>query len=388
MPPAGGDKAGHRVAIIAEDQAALAGPQAALIQALLAGGADVMALYPDSEHRGPPPGEPQAGDGPGQLTFARFRLDDSEHLPFRWRSAVTSLPALLADWQPTTVFASGPRTAAHGAIAGRASGARQVILMAGGLVRPAGGDGMRRGWIGGELQRRRRVQAIRASDLVVLGSASDCDALLADRSLSHTQRRLVLAGPGIDIAAFPELPLPSIAGGLGLLMTVAGTDSPEAAHVIAAAALVQARAPNARLVLAALDQTGSRADAGSGFAVFGGPGSTAASSRGTIANVHAVVHWCVDGRVPSLVIEAMSQGRPIVLADGDADEIAVRDGENGLIVRPASPEALAAAVLGLLKRPDLLPRMARASRARAVAHFDERSIAAKLLAEAGLNRGG
>ncbi len=387
MPPARGDTAGHRVAVIAEGQAALAGPLAALLQALLAGGADVMALYPDSDHRGPPPGEPQAGDGPGQLMFGRFRLDDSEHLPFRWRSAVTSLPALLADWQPTTVFASGPRTAAHGAIVGRASGARRVILLANGLIRAGTTHGLRHGWIGGELQRRRRAQAMRASDLVVLGSASECDALLADRSLSSAQRRLVLAGPGIDLAAFPELPLPSISGGLGLLMTVARADGPEAALLRAAAALVQSRAPNARLVLAGLDQTGGALSL-SGSAQASGMVLSASTARAAIADVHAVVHWCVDGRVPSLVIEAMSQGRPIVLADGDADEMAVRDGENGLIVRPATPDAVAAAVLGLLKRPDLLPRMARASRARAIAYFDERSIAAKLLAEAGLNQGG
>jgi starch synthase len=49
----------------------------------------------------------------------------------------------------------------------------------------------------------------------------------------------------------------------------------------------------------------------------------------------------------------------------------VADGRTGLLVPRNDPEALAAALLGILSSPERALRMGQAGRERALAHFDE-----------------
>ena len=59
-----------------------------------------------------------------------------------------------------------------------------------------------------------------------------------------------------------------------------------------------------------------------------------------------------DG-LPNVVLEAMASARPVVASDVGAIGTAVRDGVTGRLVPPGDPEALAAALAGLVDRPDL-----------------------------------
>jgi glycosyltransferase involved in cell wall biosynthesis len=68
-------------------------------------------------------------------------------------------------------------------------------------------------------------------------------------------------------------------------------------------------------------------------------------------------------------LEAMAVGRPVVGSRvGGIPEMVV-DGETGRLVPPSDPQALAAAIGGLLGAPDLRRAYGRAARARAEAHF-------------------
>ena len=70
-----------------------------------------------------------------------------------------------------------------------------------------------------------------------------------------------------------------------------------------------------------------------------------------------------------VLLEAMAAGRPIVAsAVGPIPEIVV-DGETGLLVPPGDPDALARAVVRVLRAPDLAAHLGRAGRARVEAHF-------------------
>jgi glycosyltransferase involved in cell wall biosynthesis len=69
------------------------------------------------------------------------------------------------------------------------------------------------------------------------------------------------------------------------------------------------------------------------------------------------------------VVEAMAMGRPVVAANhGGPPEILSRGG--GVLVAPRDPEALAAAVTGLLDDPEERLRMAATGRKEAQARFD------------------
>ncbi|MDP8923315.1 MAG: glycosyltransferase family 4 protein [Chloroflexota bacterium] len=70
-----------------------------------------------------------------------------------------------------------------------------------------------------------------------------------------------------------------------------------------------------------------------------------------------------------VLLEAMAAGRPVVAsAVGPIPEIVV-NGETGLLVPPGDPDALARAVVRVLRDPDLAARLGRAGRARVEAEF-------------------
>jgi rhamnosyl/mannosyltransferase len=77
-------------------------------------------------------------------------------------------------------------------------------------------------------------------------------------------------------------------------------------------------------------------------------------------------------------IEAMACGLPIVSTDLPTGVPEVnRHGESGLIVPPADPGALAAAIQALLENPELRLKMGEAGRRRADEHYTaERMTAA------------
>lgn len=90
------------------------------------------------------------------------------------------------------------------------------------------------------------------------------------------------------------------------------------------------------------------------------------------------------------LLEAMAAGLPVVAtAVGGVPEVVV-DGVTGLLVPPRDPQALADAILRLLRDPELRQRMGEAGRARVIAHFSVEQMVRKtqalydqLLAEKG-----
>ncbi len=68
------------------------------------------------------------------------------------------------------------------------------------------------------------------------------------------------------------------------------------------------------------------------------------------------------------VVEAMAAGLPVVVSDIPGYREVVDHGVEGLLVPPRDPEALAAALLRVLRDPSLAERLGRAGRARARAY--------------------
>lgn len=95
--------------------------------------------------------------------------------------------------------------------------------------------------------------------------------------------------------------------------------------------------------------------------------------------------------LPIALLEAMAAGLPVVATRvGGVPEVVV-EGETGLLVPPRDPEALAQAILTLLRDPDLRQAMGQAGRERVREHFSvdqmvkkTESLYQRLLAEKGL----
>jgi glycosyltransferase involved in cell wall biosynthesis len=73
---------------------------------------------------------------------------------------------------------------------------------------------------------------------------------------------------------------------------------------------------------------------------------------------------------PVSILEAMAAGLPVVATDVGGVAEAVTDGETGILVPAADPQALAGALEGLVADVDLRRRLGAAGRARALRLFD------------------
>jgi glycosyltransferase involved in cell wall biosynthesis len=165
-----------------------------------------------------------------------------------------------------------------------------------------------------------------------------------------------------------------------LLVCAVGRLSPEKGHsfLIAAFQQVVAAVPEARLVLAGEGPLHSRLQA----QVAGCGLSDHVVFAGYRDDVEAIIAASDLLVMPSLregfgdpIIEAMALCRPVIASRvGGIVEI-VRDGETGLLVLPGDPDALAQAVISLLRDPQARERMGLQGRQVALREFSVERLA-------------
>jgi glycosyltransferase involved in cell wall biosynthesis len=87
-----------------------------------------------------------------------------------------------------------------------------------------------------------------------------------------------------------------------------------------------------------------------------------------------VIQASVSEGLPNAILEAAAAGKPIVATVVGGTAEILRDGRNGVLVAPDNPDALAAALLGLVRDPRRQERLGRAARDRA-REFSPRALA-------------
>lgn len=95
-------------------------------------------------------------------------------------------------------------------------------------------------------------------------------------------------------------------------------------------------------------------------------------SAGVAARLAAsdvLVHPSLDEGLPTVLLEAMSCGVPLVATDCGGVSEAFTDGVEGFLVPTREPDAIATALLALWRDPELRTRMGAAGRATATTHF-------------------
>jgi glycosyltransferase involved in cell wall biosynthesis len=141
------------------------------------------------------------------------------------------------------------------------------------------------------------------------------------------------------------------------------------AHLLEAVARVAREVPGARLLLAGEGPLRGELQAQAGRLGLNGRASflglvPRAALPDLLAQTDVVVLPSFWEGSPVALIEAMSAGKPIVASNVGGNPELVANGENGLIVPPGDPEALAQALLRLARDGALRERMGRLSRQR------------------------
>lgn len=75
--------------------------------------------------------------------------------------------------------------------------------------------------------------------------------------------------------------------------------------------------------------------------------------------------------MPNVVLEAMAAKLPVVATDVDGTSEVVADGETGVLVPPANPEALGDAIISLLEKPTYWEKMGQRGYQRVQTQFSE-----------------
>jgi L-malate glycosyltransferase len=249
-------------------------------------------------------------------------------------------------------------------------------------------------------QKRAQRYACRLADCVLVNAESIRDWLVQD---GYDPGRIVVIRNGIDMSHFRPAPGTEAGGvhrefgfpaGAPLVILVSRLNpSKGVADLVDAAAIVAATRPDVRVLIVGggepvstaggvVEDTAYRAELGERVRRLGLERVVAfAGHRSDIprllqASTLSVLPSLSEG-LPNAVLESMAAGVPVVAtAVGGVPEI-VTDGRTGLLVPPASPAALAAALERLLAEPALAARLGAAGHQLVVERFSmERMVRA------------
>jgi glycosyltransferase involved in cell wall biosynthesis len=338
-----------------------------LIRSLVARGHDVLCMAPDFA-----PAVRAHVEELGALT-ADYPLARRGLNPLDDIKSLRALLAQMRSFRPDVVMGYTPKPAIYGSIAARIARVPRIVPMITGLGIAFLGQS-RRDRALQFLSRRLYARAFRSSHAAIFHNKEDQRQLSRVKVLPAGFPARVVGGSGVDLAQFGETPLPAVTDGLSFLMVARLLKYKGVLEFCEAAREVKKTTPNARFVLVGPEEHGPGGLTAADMArwqdcvTYAGPQSDV---RPYLARCHVFVLPSYDGEgLPRTVLEAMATGRPIITTDSRGCRETVDERVNGCLVPIGDAKALAEAMRSFLRRPDLIPAMARASRQKAVRRFD------------------
>lgn len=281
---------------------------------------------------------------------------------FAQRRVVRAVRDILAAWQAGTVVVSGEGLAALAASAARQAGGRRIVTIIGGLG-------------GGSAAAYRR--AVKLSAAIICHNEETARAVSATFKLQG-KTLVVTPGDGVDLVAFPILPLPAQMLPVRFLMITNPDERVAIEAYTAAARDLTARGLDACFELAtdreAAQDTTLLTVAGVTFH------GRAADPANLLAGVHVAVQLSADDGSPAALKQALATGRPVITLDVPGCREMVDERVNGCLVPPGDQGALMAALESFVRHRDLMPAEARASRVKAENGLGGAQVLAPVLA--------
>ncbi len=363
----------QRIAILAPSIRSVMQLRRSVISDLLDAGHKVLVMVPDLD------AESQARLDAQGVVHAVFQPFQSRIKAYAEFKNVKQIADTLKDFGPNVVWCYGGETMVRGALAAHKAKVPRIVSMVNGL--PAHRLVGER--IAGEPTAGAYTKAFRVSHNVVFQNHDDVRHLETLGILPPDVPRAVIPGTGVNLQEHSVLDLPSLADGLVFLMITRLEARKGVLEYCQAARELKSVAPNAKFLLAG---PAGQADDGVGPELWQSADSNVMylgplnDIRDEMANCHVFVYPSHAEGMPPLVLEALSAGRPIITSGVAGCRETVDERVNGVLVSPGDATSLRLAIESFLKRPDLIPSMARASRAKAERRFDQTTANAQFLA--------
>lgn len=295
---------------------------------------------------------------------------------FPHRRFIQALASDLAAWRPHTVLAFGGEMTALAVKAARKARIERIVAMINELpANPSPG------------QLRAISRTLELADAAVFHNGDDPKTLKRANALPPDVPFVIVPGAGVDLAAHALQPLPPVNAGLVFLMMARLDRAKGVLDYCEAARIAKAKAPTATFQLAGPPGTGKTAisvEVIKSYADCITYLGALDDVRPALGRCHVYVYPSHAEGMPRSVLEAMAAGRSIITTNVAGCRETVDERINGCLVPPADPTGLASAMESFLKRPDLIPSLARASRAKAERRFAVLAVNETLLGVLGL----
>ena len=301
-----------------------------------------------------------------------------------WRSG-RQLRAVVKRIAPDVMIAYTIKPVVLGAVAARAAGVPFFAAMI---------TGMGYAFLGGLNPKRLAIRlvamlmyrrALAASQLVIFQNEDDRRDFSRMRLLPAAKPTLIVNGSGVDLDHYAPEPLPAEPC---FLMIARYLRDKGIREYGAAAARLKSEFPQVRTRLAGWLDEGpdsiGRAELDS--MVAGGIEDLGrlADVRPAMADASVYVLPSYREGTPRTVLEAMAMGRAVITTDAPGCRGTVVDGETGLLVPVADPDALHEAMRRFVVEPGLAQRMGEASLRLVREKFDVHKVNAEILEATGL----
>jgi glycosyltransferase involved in cell wall biosynthesis len=301
-----------------------------------------------------------------------------------WRSG-RQLREVVKRIAPDVMIAYTIKPVVLGAVAARAAGVPFFAAMI---------TGMGYAFLGGLNPKRLAIRlvammmyrrALAASQLVIFQNDDDRSDFRRMRLLPAARPTLIVNGSGVDLDHYTPEPLPPEPS---FLMIARYLRDKGIREYGAAAVRLRSEFPEVRIRLAGWLDEGpdSIGQAELHSMVAGGVEDLGRLDdvRPAIAAAGVYVLPSYREGTPRTVLEAMAMGRAVITTDAPGCRGTVVDGESGLLVPVADPDALYSAMRRFVVEPDLAGRMGEASLGLVREKFDVHKVNAAILEATGL----
>jgi glycosyltransferase involved in cell wall biosynthesis len=361
VPP---DIARKRILVVGAYPPSLLNFRGPLVAALAAAGHDVVGMAD---------GEAPAVAAQLEALGARYRPYPVRRTGLNPLAELRTLRALrmaVRELAPDLVLAYTIKPVVWGGLATRRAAGTRFIALIEGLGWSFQDGGVPRRALRALVTRLYR-RALARADRVLFLNPDNRDEFVRLR-IAPADRCAVVDGAGVDTDAFAPAPFPD---GSIVFLTIARLLGDKGLREFAdAARRVRARHPEA--VFRLVGPTDDSPDAipvaevrgweAAGVLEYAG---AAADVRPFLAGCHVYVLASRHEGMPRTVLEAMAMGRPVLTTDAPGCRETVIPGENGFLLPPGDPAALAERMAWFIENRDRVATMGQRGRAMAVERF-------------------